>query len=62
MLAAPEDQWGGRDKDRHAAFYALTAVADHFVPHARGGTSELNNLITTCQSCNYGKGDSYQSA
>ncbi|WP_158933257.1 HNH endonuclease [Acidisphaera sp. S103] len=59
MLAAPEElPWGARDKDRHAAFYALTAVADHFVPHARGGTSEPGNLITTCQPCNYGKGDS----
>lgn len=49
--------WGAADKDKHAAFYALTAVADHVVPHARGGTSEPGNLVTTCQPCNYGKGD-----
>ena len=58
MQAVPDVlHWGAADKDKHAAFYALTAVADHLVPHSRGGTSELENLVTTCQSCNYGKGD-----
>lgn len=60
MMSAVPDvlHWGNADKDKHAAFYALTAVADHFVPHARGGTSAPENLITTYQSCNYGKDDS----
>lgn len=49
--------WSGKDKDLHAAFYALSAVADHVVPHALGGSSDLDNLVTTCQCCNYGKGD-----
>ena len=40
-----------------AAFYALTAVVDHLVPHSRGGTNEAGNLVTSCQSCNYGKDD-----
>jgi 5-methylcytosine-specific restriction endonuclease McrA len=49
--------WSGKDKDLHAAFYALSAVADHVVPHTLGGGSGPDNLVTTCQSCNYGKGD-----
>jgi hypothetical protein len=58
VSAVPESlQWGRLDKDRHAAFYALTAVADHLVPHSRGGTNDPTNLVTTCQACNYGKMD-----
>ncbi|MCW3476309.1 HNH endonuclease [Limobrevibacterium gyesilva] len=49
--------WSGKDKDRHAVFYALSAVADHVVPHTLGGDSGVDNLVTTCQCCNYGKGD-----
>jgi hypothetical protein len=49
--------WGNKDKDRHAAFYALSAVADHVVPHTAGGDNSLDNLVTTCQGCNYGKSD-----
>lgn len=49
--------WSGKDKDLHAAFYALSAVADHVVPHTVGGGSGPDNLVTTCQCCNYGKGD-----
>lgn len=49
--------WSGRNKDLHAAFFALSAVADHVVPHTVGGGSGPDNLVTTCQCCNYGKGD-----
>ena len=49
--------WPAKDKDKHAAFFALSAVADHVVPHALGGGSGEDNLVTTCQSCNYGKGN-----
>jgi HNH endonuclease len=49
--------WGAADKDKHAAFYALTATIDHLVPHARGGDNSPENLLTTCQPCNFGKGN-----
>ncbi len=49
--------WPPKDDQKHAAFYALTAVVDHLVPHARGGTNNPENLVTSCQSCNYGKGN-----
>jgi len=29
---------------------------DHIVPVSKGGTNDLNNLITSCRECNRGKG------
>lgn len=58
MAIAPDALlWPAKDDEKHAAFYALTAVVDHLVPHARGGTNDPDNLVTSCQSCNYGKGN-----
>jgi hypothetical protein len=50
-------RWGDANGARHAAFFALTATIDHLVPHARGGDNSPGNLLTTCQPCNFGKGD-----
>jgi hypothetical protein len=50
-------RWGAASGARHAAFFALTATIDHLVPHARGGDNSPGNLLTTCQPCNFGKGD-----
>lgn len=30
---------------------------DHIIPVAKGGKSELNNLVTACKECNRGKRD-----
>ena len=59
MMAAfgPAIRRSRRDRDLHTAFYALTAVLDHLVPHSRGGTNQADNLVTSCQPYNYGKGD-----
>lgn len=35
----------------------ITAVADHVHPASDGGPTEMNNLITSCGGCNYGKED-----
>ena len=40
----------------HAAFYALTATPDHVLPHSVGGTNELENIVTACWPCNFGRG------
>lgn len=32
-------------------------VIDHIIPRALGGTNDINNLTTSCESCNLGKRD-----
>lgn len=41
---------GGKDPRR--------ATLDHVTPRAAGGSNERENLVTSCVSCNSGKGDS----
>ena len=40
----------------HGAFYALSASVDHVVPHSAGGDNGLENLVTACWSCQFGRG------
>jgi hypothetical protein len=47
--------WSGPDRGRHAAFYALNAVPDHVTAHAIGGGNDLDNLVTACWPCNFGR-------
>ncbi len=42
--------------DQHTALQAMWLQYDHIVPHSRGGTSELDNMLVTCAPCNYGRG------
>lgn len=48
--------WGSKEIEQHAAFQAMWAQYDHLLPHARGGTNDLNNLVLTCAPCNFGRG------
>jgi HNH endonuclease len=41
----------------HPVFWTVAAEADHFVPHARGGSNELKNHRTACAMCNHRKGN-----
>ena len=50
-------RWGGTNNTQHGAFFALTATIDHIVPHAKGGGSDAENLVTACWPCNFGRGD-----
>lgn len=47
--------WGDKEVQQHAAFQAMWAQYDHIVPHARGGTNDLDNLVLTCAPCNFGR-------
>lgn len=47
--------WGSKETEQHAAFQAMWAQYDHVVPHALGGTNELENLVLTCAACNFGR-------
>ena len=48
--------WGSKEIEQHAAFQAMWAQYDHLLPHARGGTNDLNNLVLACAPCNFGRG------
>lgn len=47
--------WGAKNIEQHAALQAMWAQYDHILPHSRGGTSELSNMVVTCAPCNFGR-------
>ena len=48
-------RWGSRNSEQHAAFQAMWLQFDHLVPHARGGTNNIDNIVVTCAPCNNGR-------
>jgi 5-methylcytosine-specific restriction endonuclease McrA len=48
-------RWGKSNWDAHTAFQAMWLQYDHLVPHARGGTNELSNMVVACAPCNFGR-------
>jgi 5-methylcytosine-specific restriction endonuclease McrA len=50
-------RWGATNAQQHAAFQVMCTNYDHIVPHARGGSSDLTNMVITCAACNYGRRD-----
>lgn len=47
--------WGKRNIDQHAAFQVMWLQYDHLLPHARGGTNDLGNMLVACAACNFGR-------
>lgn len=47
--------WGRSNISQHAAFQAMWLQYDHLLPHARGGTNDLENMVITCAPCNYAR-------
>lgn len=47
--------WGATNASQHAGFQTLWAQYDHVLPHAHGGTNDLDNLVVSCAACNFGK-------
>lgn len=46
----------GRNNDvRHGISLTFRATADHVLPISHGGRTNLDNLVTCCWNCNYGK-------
>ncbi len=39
----------------HAAFYALSGSVDHVLPHSAGGGNDLDNIVTACWPCQFGR-------
>jgi hypothetical protein len=47
--------WGRKNSDQHAALQCMWAQYDHLLPHSRGGSNDLSNLVVTCAPCNFGR-------
>jgi len=47
--------WGPPNSLQHTELQVMQANYDHVVPHAKGGGSNLENLVVTCGPCNYGR-------
>lgn len=45
----------GTNNERHGVALVLRATIDHIHPLSLGGRTSLENLVTSCWSCNYGK-------
>jgi hypothetical protein len=45
----------GSNAQQHGAVHAFKIVADHVVPYKLGGRTNLDNLVSACPACNYGK-------
>jgi len=50
-----EIKWGKTNSEQHAAFQAMWLQFDHIIPHARGGQTNIDNVVITCAPCNYGR-------
>jgi hypothetical protein len=48
-------RWGSRNAEQHFGFQAMWLQFDHLVPHARGGSSDIANMVVTCAPCNNGR-------
>ena len=41
--------WGNLTSQQHAGFQTLWLQYDHIVPHSRGGRTDLDNMVITCE-------------
>jgi 5-methylcytosine-specific restriction endonuclease McrA len=50
-----ETHWSREELSRHSVLHALSVSLDHIVPHSRGGTNDVENLVTACYVCQFGR-------
>jgi len=56
MVGAAQFKVKGKGNQiRHGVALTFRATADHVVPMSFGGRTNLDNLVTSCWNCNYGK-------
>lgn len=48
---------GRRTIEMHPAYDVLRCTWDHVVPHAAGGDNDAANLVASCGTCNFNKGN-----
>lgn len=46
---------GNSNADRHGIVFFFRATVDHVIPLSYGGQTTLDNGVTSCWNCNYGK-------
>lgn len=51
-----EARKGKTNEDNHFGLATLSASLDHIVPYKRGGSNEMDNLVTACGPCQFGRG------
>lgn len=51
-----ETHWSNKEFERHSALYSLAVSLDHVVPHSRGGSNKIENFVTACYCCQFGRG------
>ena len=54
-LDSPVFKKGPNNLATHGIIHAMWPVADHVIPWVLGGKTNLDNLVTSCGPCNYGK-------
>lgn len=52
-----ESRWTSAEYLRHSALYAMASSLDHVIPHGRGGKNEVENFVTACYCCQFGRGE-----
>ena len=55
-LFPEETRWHLPEFQKHSALYAMSSSLDHVVPHSRGGKNEIENFVTACYCCQFGRG------
>ena len=48
-------QRGKSNLTTHGIIHLYWPVADHVIPWSKGGLTNLENLVSSCATCNYGK-------
>jgi hypothetical protein len=48
-------KWSCQNIMQHSAFQAMWMQYDRILPHSRGGTNDLENVVVTCAPCNFGR-------
>ncbi len=54
-LSMPELVVTGGNEARHGLYLTFRGSHDHLVPLAEGGTNDMDNLLTACWPCQFGK-------
>jgi len=57
LLYPEAARWGSTVSSQHWALQAMWLQFDHILPHSRGGSNDIENVVITCAPCNFGRMD-----